>query len=209
MFLSQSWWPIEQGSWYGCPASQHSPFRKRRQLRITEAVLASPGPAFSGLTREEGSLGKQAQKKTSRHVWKGAFLSPASPREGDNNAVSLAISSFILWASLLLILEQTQMLCNGAEQTLLNQSLRRSGLATTTELPVPVAKIGDSPQHCSCDNRRKSNSSEKLGPWRLTTSFWLGAVFLQKGSRYRHWGGTSGGIITQEKRSEFRPTAMG
>lgn len=146
------------------PASQHSPFRKRRQTRLTEAALAPPRSAFSGLTREEGPLGNQAQKKTSRHVWRGALLNAASPREGGNSAVSLASSPFILWASLFLILQQIQMLCNGAEQTGLNQSLRRSGPATAKELPVSVAKIREGPWHCSCDNCRRTNTSRKLGP---------------------------------------------
>lgn len=62
--------PVEQETWYRCPASQHRSFQKRRWLQITEAVLAPPGSAFSALTREEGPLGKQAQKKSSRHVWR-------------------------------------------------------------------------------------------------------------------------------------------
>lgn len=105
--LATIWWPTEQGSCYGCPASQHSPFRKRRQLRITAAVLALPGSAFSGLAREEGPLEKQAQKNTSRHVWRGTLLNPAVPRAGDNNAISLAISPFILWASVLFFSPRT------------------------------------------------------------------------------------------------------
>lgn len=77
-----------------------------------------------------------------------------SPREGDNNVVSLAISSFVLWSFLLLILEHIQMLCNSAEQTVpaLIQSLRRSRLAITMEIQVLVAKFGEDPWHHSCDN---------------------------------------------------------
>jgi len=56
------------------------------------------------------------------------------------------------------------MLCDGAEQRVSNQSLRRSGLATTVELTVTVAKIGGGPWHHSCDDCRRANSSEKLGP---------------------------------------------
>lgn len=57
------WWHREQWSWHGYPALEHSPFRKRRQLGIAEALLASPGSAFSGISRKKDLLESRHKRK--------------------------------------------------------------------------------------------------------------------------------------------------
>lgn len=163
MFLSQNLVTHKARVPVWVPSFPTQSFQEEKAAQDHRSCAGPPGIGFLRAQQGRRTSWKAGTKENLQACLKGSTSEPAIPREGDKNAISLAISPFILWASVLLILEQIQMVCSGAEQTLLNQSLRRSVLATTTELPVPVAKIGEGPQHRFCDNCRRANTSEKLG----------------------------------------------